>query len=191
MSRTAKSIGERSSPVGATIMTWRVDIDKRKERNSMHATRLSLIFGVLIAVGCGDKEAGRKAGDTERPGGMAGMPMDSGGGMGDHMGMESMEMMPMMRAHMDSMMRMSPAQMSQMMAKHESTMSQMMDRMGADMRGMNMGGGAEWNALSDSVRRDLADLPGLQGNELAARMKAHAERVGRLLAMHETMMKNM
>jgi hypothetical protein len=35
------------------------------------------------------------------------------------------------------------------------------------------------------------DLPGLQGKELSARMKAHAARVQRLLAMHEGMMKGM
>ena len=87
------------------------------------------------------------------------------------------------------MMRMSPAQMAQMMATHERMMSQMMDRMGADMRGMNMSGNAEWNALTDSVKADLADLPGLEGKELSERTKAHAERVRRLLAMHENMMK--
>jgi hypothetical protein len=65
----------------------------------------------------------------------------------------------------------------------------MMDRMGADMRGMNMSGDAQWNALVDSVKADLADLPGLQGRELSARMKAHGERVERLIAMHEGMMK--
>jgi hypothetical protein len=46
-----------------------------------------------------------------------------------------------------------------------------------------------WNGLVDSVKADLAELPGLQGKELSARMKAHADRVQRLLAMHEGMMK--
>jgi hypothetical protein len=70
-------------------------------------------------------------------------------------------------------------------------MSQMMDRMGADMRRMNMSADAKWNSLVDSVKADLADLPGLQGKELSARMKAHTDRVQRLLAMHEGMMKGM
>jgi hypothetical protein len=111
--------------------------------------------------------------------------------MGDHMGMGGSGMMPMMRAHTDSMMRMSPEQMSGMMAVHEQMMSQVMDRMGADMRGMHMSGDAGWNALMDSVKADLADLPGLQGELLSARMKAHAERVQRLITMHEGMMKGM
>ena len=156
----------------------------------MNAMRLILVLGGIVLVGCGGKDAGEPARAGEARGGMAGMKMDSGG-MGGHMGMEGMSMMPMMRAHMDSMMRMSPDQMSQMMAMHERMMSQMMDRMGGDMRGMNMGGSAEWTALSDSVKRDLADLPGLEGQELSARTKAHGERVRRLLTMHEEMMKGM
>lgn len=156
----------------------------------MGAMRLILVLGGIVLAGCGGKDSGEQAGTGEAREGMAGMKMDSGG-MGGHMGMEGMSMMPMMREHMDSMMRMSPAQMSQMMAMHEGMMSQMMDRMGGDMRGMNMGGSAEWTALTDSVKRDLADLPGLEGKDLSARMKAHGDRVERLLTMHEGMMKGM
>lgn len=114
------------------------------------------------------------------------MPM--GGG---NMGIGGSAMMPIMRAHMDSLVRMSPEQMTGMMSAHDRMMSQMMDQMGADMRRMNMSADAKWNALTDSVKADLADLPGLQGNELSARMKAHAVRVRRLMAMHEGMMKGM
>jgi hypothetical protein len=39
------------------------------------------------------------------------------------------------------------------------------------------------------VKRDLADLPNLQGKAFAARMQDHAARVTRLMAMHERMMK--
>jgi hypothetical protein len=120
-----------------------------------------------------------------------GMSMDSMQMGGDHTAMGSPDMMPMMRAHMDSMMRMSPEQMSAMMAAHDRMMSQMMDRMGADMRNMKMNGDAKWNGLVDSVKADLAELPALKGKELSARMKAHADRVQRLLAMHEGMMKGM
>lgn len=86
---------------------------------------------------------------------------------------------------------MAPAQLSRMLATHERMIAQMMDYMGRDMRGMNMGGNAEWNALSDSVRRDLADLPGLEGTALSVQMKARGDRVRRLLAAHEGMMHGM
>jgi hypothetical protein len=75
------------------------------------------------------------------------------------------------------------------MARHERMMSQMMDQMGAEMRQMNMSASPEWSVLSDSVKTDLADLPGLSGQQLSARMKAHAARVRRLIAMHQGMMK--
>ena len=81
--------------------------------------------------------------------------------------------------------------MKAMMATHDRMMAQMMDRMGADMRGMNMAGDREWNALSDSVRQDLAELPQLEGKALADRTRAHAERVSRLMGSHERMMSSM
>jgi hypothetical protein len=108
--------------------------------------------------------------------GMGGMPM------------QGMQMMPQMRAHMDSMSRMSPQQMQGIMAPHEAMMSRMMDAMGADMRGMNMSASPEWSALTDSVKEDLAELPGQKGEELAKHMQAHADRVKRLMTMHEKMM---
>jgi hypothetical protein len=150
----------------------------------MGTAHWALLVGAL-AVGCN-----RDADRAERPPDSAGMMghMDSGGmGMGG-MQMQGMQMMPQMRAHMDSMMQMSPQQMQAMMAMHQSMMSQMMDGMGSDMRGMKMTGTPEWTALTDSVKQDLAELPTLKGQALSARMQAHADRVRRLLAMHEEMM---
>ena len=109
--------------------------------------------------------------------------MDSGGmGMsGMHDSMQGMGMISMMRAHMDSMRRMSPAQMQAMMAMHQDVMARMMDRMGGDMRSMHMEPDAAWSALRDSVRQDLAALPGLSGKALESPMRAHAERVRSVL----------
>jgi hypothetical protein len=125
----------------------------------------------------------------------AGRKAEGGAGMGEHQGMQMDDMMktmmPMMQAHMDSMMRMSAGQMSQTMAAHDRMMSAMMDRMGSEMRQMKMTGDPQWNALSDSVKQDLAELPGLSGQALSSRMQAHAARVRRLMMMHERMMKGM
>jgi hypothetical protein len=149
------------------------------------------VLSVAIVAGAACKGKDQTAERAQPAGqqGMGGMKMDSMPMGGSQMGMGDATMMPMMRAHMDSMMRMSPGQMSGMMAAHEGMMSQMMDRMGADMRGMGMSGDAKWNALVDSVKADLADLPSLQGKELSARMKGHTARVQRLIAMHAGMMK--
>jgi hypothetical protein len=141
-----------------------------------------ILLGLALLLGaCG---SGEKAEE-----GMEGMKgMDSAGGM-QGMAMPGMQMMPMMRAHMDSMMGRSPAEMQNMMARHQEMMSQMLDGMGTDMRGMNLTGDSAWTALTDSVKRDLAELPGLEGQALQERMRSHNERVGRLLAMHERMMR--
>jgi hypothetical protein len=147
-----------------------------------------LSVGAIAVAAC---KGGERPAERAQPTGqqtMGGTSMDSMQMGGKGMGMGGPGMIPMMRAHMDSMMRMSPGQMSAMMAAHDQMMSQMMDSMGADMRSMKMSGDAKWNSLVDSVKADLAELPGLQGKELSARMKAHADRVQRLLVMHEGMM---
>ena len=159
----------------------------------MGRSHWTLLVGALTLAGCGGGDD--RARQSRDIGGMMGH-MDSGGmgqmdsgrmGMGG-MQMQGMPMMTQMRAHMDSMTRMSPQQMQGMMARHQGMMSQVMDGMGADMRGMKMSGTPEWNALTDSVKRDLAELPDLKGQELSVRMRAHTDRVERLLAMHEQMM---
>jgi hypothetical protein len=63
--------------------------------------------------------------------------------------------------------------------------------MGGEMRQMKMPESKEWSALTDSVKQDLAELPSLKGQALSARMRAHADRVRRLIAAHEQMMKGM
>jgi hypothetical protein len=123
--------------------------------------------------------------------GMDSMPMqgmERGGmqGMGD-----MTAMMAGMRQHMDSVMRLPPERMKAMMADHDRMMAQMMDRMGADMRAMNMAGDRGWKALSDSVRQDLAALPALEGAALRDRLRAHADRVVRLVDLHQRMMGSM
>jgi hypothetical protein len=161
----------------------------------MGMSHWALVVGTLVLAGCGrgsnrdepTRDTGGMMGHMDS-GGMGMGHMDSGGMKMGGMPMQGMQMMSTMPAHMDSMMRMSPQQMQAMMAMHERMMSGMMDGMGADMRGMNMSGTPEWSALTDSVKQDLADLPNLKGQQLSARMRAHADRVKRLIAMHEKMM---
>ena len=148
----------------------------------MKALNLAMIVGLMASAAC-SKPKEEPAADSHR-----GMAMDSGQ-MRRMSDMESSGMMSMMPAHMDSMMQMKPEQMSGMMATHERMMSQMMDQMGGDMRQMKMSEAPEWSALTDSVKQDLAELPSLKGQALSARMRAHADRVRRLMAAHEQMMK--
>jgi hypothetical protein len=153
-----------------------------------------LALGTFALAGRGEKQDRERAAAGDEQRGVPGMGMDSMQMGEGHMGMGGMGgmgMMPMMRAHMDSMMRMSHEQMRAMMASHDRAMSQMMDTMGADMRNMKMTADPAWNALADSVRQDLAELPALEGQKLEARMRAHTERMRRLMATHEKMMQSM
>jgi FtsP/CotA-like multicopper oxidase with cupredoxin domain len=113
---------------------------------------------------------------------------DSAGKM-TGMAMQSRQMMPAMRAHLDSMAAMPPDQLAAMLAAHQDMASRMMDAMAADMRGMNMQPDSAWTALSDSVRRDLADLPGLSGEARRTWIEAHIARMRRMMTMHQGMLK--
>lgn len=135
-----------------------------------------LTLGLAVLAACGRKPEPAKT-PTDTAGSMAGMAM------------QGMQMMPMMQAHLDSMAEMPAAQMAGMMAAHQDIASRMMDAMGADMRGMHMAPDSAWTALADSVRRDLAEVPGLSGDALKSRMEAHIERMRRMMARHREMMK--
>jgi hypothetical protein len=66
---------------------------------------------------------------------------------------------------------MQPAQMAANMAAHQGLASRMMSAMRTDMQGMNLRPDSAWTALSDSVRKDLTDLPGLSGEALQGHMR--------------------
>ena len=166
----------------------------------------AVLLGVVILTGCGgDRDRDQPSRDTSGtvapagPGGMGMGRMDSTGRaqMRGRMSpamrarMDSMMGMPpeQMRAHMDSMMRMSPQQRRARMAEHQRMMTRMMDMMSSDTA-MPMSGDPAWRALADSLRTDLAALPQLEGEELTTRLREHAKRVERLLAMPGQMMGN-
>lgn len=143
-----------------------------------HST--GVLLGAALALGaCGKapEVAHAPAADTATK--MAGMQM----------GMAGKDMIPLMQHHLDSLAAMSPAQMAEAMTAHEDLASRLMDGMGADMRSMSVAPDSTWTALSDSVRRDLADLPALSGDGLKRRMTAHIGRVRQLMTMHEAMVK--
>jgi predicted outer membrane protein len=102
--------------------------------------------------------------------------------------MRSDSLMPMMRTDLDSLSR-TPSQFAKgMLQAHEAMASQMLDAMGTDMTMMNMRPDSTWTTLTDSVNRDLADLPSLSGRALETRLTAHVGRMRRLLDMHRAMM---
>ena len=142
-------------------------------------------IGIVTLAGCAE----RPTPDAQDPGGPPGREGTSAKGMSTDM--PGMAMMAAMRVHMDSMRQAPPERMKTMMAAHQEMASGMLDAMGSDMRMMSMPGDSGWTALSDSVRRDLAELPDLSGQRLLTGIKAHLERMQRLMARHETMMGSM
>ena len=145
----------------------------------MRELRLLPIVALALIVSCekkvGDDTTAGQAQDTTP----AAVPM----------AMPGVEMIPVMRAHLDSMGAMLPTDLAGSMTAHQDLTSRTMDAMGADMRGMGMHPDSMWSALGDSLRRDLAELPALSGAGLRDRMNAHADRLRRMMAMHEGMMR--
>jgi hypothetical protein len=135
-------------------------------------------LAVLVAA-CGGE---RDASDSE--GGVEDMPMGA-------MEMPSMNMMPAVRAYLDSVARAEPDELVEMAGGHAARMEELLAAMDQDMQAMNMTADAAWQALADSARADLAATTGLGGEQLMLRMRAHAGRMRRLLDMHERMMGHM
>jgi hypothetical protein len=77
---------------------------------------------------------------------------------------------------------MSPDQMAAMMTTHQSRVGAMIDAMGADMQRMPRSAGSAWSSLADSLRQDLAQMPTMSGSALGDRMRAHLDRMRRLMA---------
>ncbi len=152
-----------------------------KEKQPMRITHVAWTIAVVALAGCSKRPEAAPAAAADTATKPAAQSMT--------MSMAGMNLMPAVRAHLDSLGQATPAQLAGMMAGHQELMSRMMDAMGKDMRGMNMTPDAAWTALGDSVRQDLADLPGLSGTALKTRMGAHIGRMQRMLAMHEGMMK--
>ena len=146
------------------------------------------LAAALVLGACGEKQ--KEAPQQAMPG-MGNMPGMTGMQGMQEMAMRSDSLMSMMRAHLDSLAR-TPAQFAAgMLGAHDAMMSQMLDAMGSDMTTMGMKPDPAWTALTDSIRRDLADLPALSGRALEARLKAHIDRMRRLMVMHEGMMRGM
>jgi len=150
----------------------------------MNRTMIAGLTAALVVAACGKKEA---APQQAMPG-MGNVPGMTGV---QGMGMRGDSLMPMMRVHLDSLAAISPQFAAGMLSVHEAIASRMLDAMGTDMTAMGMKPDPAWTALTDSIKRDLADLPAASGRALDARLKAHIGRMRRLMAMHEGMMQGM
>jgi sensor domain CHASE-containing protein len=138
----------------------------------MNGTLISVMVAALALGGCREKQAA----NSEKAPGMA------------RMNMRADSLMPAMHAHLDSLAMVPADRLPGLISAHEIMTSQLLDAMGGDMTAMGMKGDSAWTALRDSVQHDLADLPALRGAQLEGRVRAHIDRLKRLLAMHGIMM---
>ncbi|MEX2282275.1 MAG: hypothetical protein WEE89_07315, partial [Gemmatimonadota bacterium] len=123
-------------------------------------------------------EASQTADSTA--GGMAGMPM---------MGNDSIS--ANMKHQMTMMQGVSADSMKALLPEHRQMAANMLAQMDQQMTSMNMPADGTWKAMSDSIREDLVRMPNLSGAELQGFMTEHHRRMTQLMAMHESMMKNM
>lgn len=142
-----------------------------------HWQRSIVVLAFLAAACAGEQRQEPQAEGTPGQTGMEGMRMPS------------MDLLPGMRGHLDSLLAASPEDLPRMVSAHRTRAEEMLGAIDQDMKAMSMTGDAHWQALADSVRSDLAALPGLSGEALVLRIRAHAGRMRRLLEMHERMMK--
>ena len=138
----------------------------------------ALLFGAISLTGCKTAREVRPAADFSR---VESAPMT----------MRGTAMVPGLRAYLDSMTTLPASALPGAVAAHERRMAEMLDAFGADMTSMGMTADSSWASLSDSIKTDLAELPGLSGAAQAARFAGHVGRVRRLLDGHQAMMKGM
>ena len=164
--------GERAG-LGGWIDQWETRnefnaVNRGTKEDSLQCQYGWLTLASIAAIGCGTKPPVQAA-------------RDSASGMME-MSSRSQGMVGPMRAYLDSVTTMSPDQMPAMMATHQGRVSAMLDALGMDMQKMPMAAGSAWSRLADSVRQDLAQMPGMSGSALGDRMRAHADRMRRLMA---------
>ncbi|MGH2602271.1 MAG: hypothetical protein ACRDJ9_23160 [Dehalococcoidia bacterium] len=119
--------------------------------------------------------------------------MDGMPGMGSMEGMSAGEaaagtFWETINAHLDSVRQLEPSRLVFARAGHDSIARRALERMDQDMAAMAMPPDGAWQALRDSVRRDLAALRTLTGEAFVMRVRGNAGRLRRLIERHEEMM---
>lgn len=93
-------------------------------------------------------------------------------------------MMEEMRATMRAMQTLSADSLHSAMPMHRQMASDMLAQMNMETSDRKMPADARWSGLMDSLRQDLARMPGMSAGELATLMPAHHGRLTRLMNLH-------
>jgi hypothetical protein len=92
------------------------------------------------------------------------------------------------QAHIDSVAKMTPEQFKRDMDAHRQLVTEMLDRVGNNVRQMQSKRAQSWLAMSDAMRKELAELPALKKKALAGRMHDHVEHVKLLIGLGKRLM---
>ena len=149
----------------------------------MSSQPLRFIAAALLVVSCRSEQE-KSAMDTSS------MMMDSTmkGMAGMHGDSAMRDMMTRMQGHMGMMDTASAATIQAMHPMHRQMLDSALTSMNDEMRRRNMTTTPEWTSLTDSLRQDLDRMAGMGANEIPAFMRAHRDRMMRLIQMHRTMM---
>ena len=152
-------------------------------------TSIPAVLVVFAFAACADNGADQE----QTPAAGVGAEEKSAEGMAGMEGMQHGEdtAMSQMMSHIQMMRGMSADSMRGMMPAHRQMVANMVAQMNREMREMNMTTDAEWNAVVDSLRQDLARMPEMSGSEFQAMMPGHHERMVRLMEMHRKMLARM
>lgn len=93
-------------------------------------------------------------------------------------------MMEEMRATMRTMQAVSADSVRTAMPMHRQMASDMLAQMNKETSDMKIPADVRWSGLMDSLRQDLARMPGMSAGELATLMPAHHGRLTRLMDLH-------
>jgi hypothetical protein len=92
------------------------------------------------------------------------------------------------QAHIDSVAKMTPEQFKRDLDAHRKLVTEMLDRVGSDVRQLHSKKAQSWLAMSDAMRKELAELPTLKKKALASRMQDHVEHVKLLVGLGKRLM---
>ena len=148
-------------------------------------------LAVLSLAACGIPGGQSTADDPTPPAGLDSTFMQAPGM--PHSAMGSDALMVRMRQHM-VMMQGQHADTGQAALAMHRMGAQMLAQMEKDRENAKLPADPRWTALLDSVRKDMAAMPGLRGGMMHGRgrgmmsesMTAHRDRMMRLMDMHES-----
>lgn len=159
----------------------------------MLATRIvirsTLTLGLAGAslAACGDNDQPATGRGTSTPPTVArdtGMPMSTMPARAAGSG----AMVDQMRVHLQAMRAMTADSLRAALPLHREMVDAMLPQMTREIMEMNVPANPRWQALMDSVHRDLDVMRGLTGVALDRAMAAHRVRLTELLDLHDSVM---